>query len=155
MIIYTGLPTDVARRYQSGGQDAYGNAPEQSLSEGAGNPCRHCLGHVPEGRRMLILAHRPFSGFQPYAETGPIFLCSDSCEGQVFRHLPEVLKTARDYLIKGYTADERIFYGTGEVVTQADLEMAFATRLEDPRVAFVDIRSSRNNCWIARARRGG
>ncbi len=153
MITYTGLPTEVARSYQAAGTDAYGHVPEQSVSDGVGNPCRHCLGHVPEGQGMLILAHRPFGALQPYAETGPIFLCSDICEKQHDAALPEVLKTSPDYLIKGYTSDERIYYGTGEIVLQADLEKAIATRFENPRVAFVDIRSSRNNCWIARATR--
>ena len=80
MLTYIPLPTDEVRKLQAGGPDAYGNAPERVVSDGGGNPCRHCLKLIPEGAPMLILAHRPFSKAQPYAETGPIFLCGEPCE---------------------------------------------------------------------------
>jgi len=76
---FIAVPTETARRYQSGGLDANGQAPERAVSNGNGNPCRHCLTFIPEGAPMLILAHRPFPDLQPYAETGPIFLCADTC----------------------------------------------------------------------------
>ena len=61
---------------RAGGGDAYGNPAERTISDGEGNPCRHCLGFVPKGEEMLILAHRPFGAVQPYAETGPIFVAT-------------------------------------------------------------------------------
>ena len=55
----------------------------------------------------------------PYAETGPVFLCADLCtvwsDG-----VPPILTTSPDYLVKGYTADDRILYGTGAIVPAAD-----------------------------------
>ncbi|WP_311199720.1 DUF1203 domain-containing protein [Jannaschia sp. M317] len=54
-------------------------------------------------------------------------------------------------MIKGYTQDHRIRYGTGAVVPAATLAQDIAARLARPEVAFVDIRSSRNNCFQARA----
>ena len=54
---------------------------------------------------MLILAHRPFPEAQPYAETGPIFLCADPCErGMKGQRCRRFWKRAPDYLIKGYSA---------------------------------------------------
>lgn len=79
MIRFSPIPTDTARALQTGGLDAYGMLPERKLSDGGGNPCRHCLGMIPEGAEMLVLAHRPFPALQPYAETGPIFLCAAPC----------------------------------------------------------------------------
>ena len=76
-IRFQALPTETARHYQAGGADAYGNPPERAVSDGAGNPCRHCLRDVPKGAAMLILAHRPFATLHPYAEAGPIILCAD------------------------------------------------------------------------------
>ena len=101
---------------------------------------------------MLILAYRPFPEMQPYAETGPIFLCAEDCA----RHedsaaLPPVLTTSPDYLIKGYSPDHRIVYGTGAVVPTPDMKARIAAILDDPRVAYVHIRSARNNCYQARA----
>jgi len=76
MPIFSALPTDIAAAYRAGGRDAFGNPPERKLSDGDGNPCRHCLRNISEGAEMLVLAHKPFEGTHPYAEVGPIFLCA-------------------------------------------------------------------------------
>ena len=73
------MPTKHARALQNGGADANGQIPERAISDGDGNPCRHCLNDIPKGARMLIFAYRPFPAPQPYAEIGPVFLCADTC----------------------------------------------------------------------------
>jgi hypothetical protein len=151
---YEGLPTDVARAYQAGAPDAYGNPPERAVSDGPGTPCRHCLRNIPAGAGMLILAHRPFGAPQPYAETGPIFLCADACPVPDPGVLPKVLTTSPDYLLKGYSADERIVSGSGRITPVAEIAAYAGALLADPRVAFADIRSARNNCWLVRVRPG-
>ncbi|MGD9864736.1 MAG: DUF1203 domain-containing protein [Pseudodonghicola sp.] len=135
---------------RAGGPDAYGQPAERAVSDGAGNPCRHCLQHIPEGAPMLILAARPFPALQPYAETGPIFLCAGDCAPYDGEAVPQILTTAPDYLLKGYGANGRIVYGTGRVVPAAELPAYAATLLADPRIAYVDVRSARNNCFQAR-----
>src|SRR3989338_5984771 len=65
---FTPTPTETVRAYQAGGPDANGQAPERHISDGGGNPCRHCLAMIPKGSPMLVLAHRPFPQPQPYAE---------------------------------------------------------------------------------------
>ncbi|MFA3917299.1 DUF1203 domain-containing protein [Ruegeria hyattellae] len=147
----TALPTDQVRAYQSGAPDAYGTPPERATSTGTGNPCRHCLRNIPAGAEMLILAHRPFDEVQPYAETGPIFLCATQCE----RHqdtgtLPEVLTTSPDYLIKGYGMENRIVYGTGTIIPAESLMETASSIFVKPEIAYIHIRSSRNNCYQAR-----
>ena len=146
----TALPTDLVRALQDGGADAHGQIPERTVSDGGRNPCRHCLAYIPEGAGMLILAHRPFPEAQPYAETGPIFLCADHCRRHQGEELPEVLERAPDYLIKGYSADHRIVYGTGIVIPQAEMMAQAEAIFTDERVEYVHIRSSRNNCYQAR-----
>lgn len=146
----TALPTDEVRTLQNGGKDAYGNPAERSTSEGGSNPCRHCLKYIPEGEEMLILAHRPFPMTQPYAETGPIFLCAEHCERHEGEGLPQVLTTPPDFLIKGYSADDRIVYGTGIVIPQSEMIARAEAILENDKVAYVHVRSSRNNCYQAR-----
>lgn len=149
MINFHALPTDEVRALQAGGPDAYGTPPERAISDGQGNPCRHCLKQIPKGAEMLILAHRPFPALQPYAETGPIFLCADPCEQGGGADIPDALGSD-EYLIKGYSDDDRIIYGTGQIVpTQAIPERA-AALLTDDKVAYVHIRSARNNCYQAR-----
>ena len=143
------IPTDIARAYQAGGPDANGQTPERKLSDGGGNPCRHCLKMIPQGSEMLVLAHQPFPAPQPYAELGPIFLCAETCAAGGGEGLPEVLASS-DYIVRGYGPDDRIVYGTGAVVPTGRIVEEAAARLADPRVAYVHVRSARNNCYQVR-----
>lgn len=147
----TPMPTALVRALRTGAPDAHGQPAERATSDGGGNPCRHCLNHVPEGAGMLILAHRPFTRLQPYAECGPVFLCADTCpawSGEAGA-LPPAL-SGDSYLIKGYDPSERIVYGTGATLPTPNLPDAIARLFDRDDVAFVDIRSSRNNCFLAR-----
>ncbi|AHD02390.1 DUF1203 domain-containing protein [Leisingera methylohalidivorans] len=150
----TALPTEIVRILQDGGPDAHGRMPERTVSDGGGNPCRHCLRYIPAGAGMLILAHRPFPEAQPYAETGPVFLCAEPCERHEGEALPEIFTRSPDYLIKGYGSDHRIVYGTGIVIPQAQMMAQAEAIFEDARVSYIHIRSARNNCYQARIDRG-
>jgi uncharacterized protein DUF1203 len=154
MITFVAMLTDEVRALQDGGPDAYGTAPERGVSDGPGNPCRHCLKEIPEGAGMLTLAHRPFEALHPYAETGPIFLCADRCERGGGDMLPDVLRISPDYLIKGYCARDRIVYGTGVVVGSKGLVARAEAIFCNPDVAYIHVRSARNNCYQARIDRG-
>ena len=154
-IRFQAMPTAQAHAYQEGGLDAYGLLPERHLSDGDGVPCRHCLSNVDAGEEYLILAHRPFSAAQPYAETGPIFLHAKPCK----RHpdsteLPAMFLGCERFLMRGYGADERIVYGTGAVVPIAGIAGRAAELLARPDIAFVDMRSAYNNCFQCRVTRG-
>ena len=146
---YVAIPTEIARHYQSGGADANGQLPERAVSDGGGNPCRHCLGMIPEGAGMLILAHRPFPAPQPYAELGPIFLCADPCARGGGVERPEMLASP-DYIVRGYGKDDRIVYGTGRVVASEAIPARATELFADPRVAYLHVRSARNNCYQCR-----
>lgn len=150
MVTFIALPTKTARAYQSGEPDAYGATPERSVSDGSGNPCRHCLLEIPQGADMLILAHRPFEGLHPYAETGPIFLCAEACDRGGGAALPAILQSAPDYLLKGYSDEDRIVYGTGAVVASENVADYASRVFDDPKVSYIHVRSARNNCYQAR-----
>lgn len=147
-------PVFVAR-IRAGEPDANGQPAETAVSDGTGTPCRSCLHDVPAGEPYLICAARPFPKLQPYAETGPIFLCQAVCVSWSGAGVPPILATSPDYLIKGYTADDRIRYGTGGIVPAEHLSQEIAIRLSDPVLAYVDVRSARNNCFQTRAVRDG
>ena len=150
MPTFTALPTHIVQAYRAGAPDALGNTPERHVSDGAGNPCRHCLCDVPKGAEMLVLAHKPFASSHPYAEVGPIFLCADTCERGGGADLPDILTTSPDYLIKGYSADDRIVYGTGAVTPTHEIGDRIAAIFANPEVAYLHVRSARNNCYQAR-----
>ncbi|MDU8927645.1 DUF1203 domain-containing protein [Alisedimentitalea sp. MJ-SS2] len=147
------IPTETATAYRNGAPDAYGNPPERMTSKGTGNPCRHCLDFIPDGAEMLVVAYSPFGARQPYAETGPIFLCADDCATyDPHRGVPAIFD-GNTMLIRAYSRDERILYGTGEVVAPDAFTNEIAARLARDDVAFVHVRSSTNNCFQARVER--
>jgi len=148
---FTAIPTEIARAYRNGAPDANGMPVERAISDGTGNPCRHCLHDIPAGAEMLILAHRPFPAPQPYAESGPIFLCADDCPRWEGDGVPPVLKRAgEERLVKGYGANDRIVYGLGKIVPTGEIVSRAAAVLADPRVAYVHVRSATNNCYTCR-----
>ncbi|WP_420397845.1 DUF1203 domain-containing protein [Nioella sp.] len=135
---------------RSGGPDANGQPAERAISDGVGVPCRSCLRDVPEGADYLILSARPFPTLQPYAETGPVFLCADECAPWAGDGLPPILSTSPDYLLKAYGGDDRIIYGTGRIIAFDDVTDYAAQLLSRGDVAYVDVRSARNNCFQTR-----
>ena len=148
------MRTDEARGYQAGGPDAYGLVPEPRISDGVGVPCRHCLRIVPAGAGYLVLAHRPFAALQPYAETGPVFLCATPCDAAVPGvDLPECLDSLT-YILRGYGADDRIVYGTGRVVPTVYLAVAAQALLAMHGVSYAHVRSAANNCYQVGIRPG-
>ncbi|MEL6575718.1 MAG: DUF1203 domain-containing protein [Pseudomonadota bacterium] len=148
------MPTEAARALRAGGPDANGQPAERKLSDGDGNPCRHCLREIPAGREMLVFAWRPFSTCQPYAETGPVFLCADDCTAHSGADVPKVLTTSPRYVIRGYGSDERTVYGTGAVVDADDIAARAAEILSLPDISFVHVRSATNGCFQCAIRRG-
>lgn len=148
-LVFTAMPTEEAHGFRTGDCDAYGNLPEVAASPG-GMPCRHCLGQIDAGEQMLILAYRPFRSLQPYAETGPVFLHARACERYPRTDaLPPVLDSP-DYIVRGYGADDRIVYGTGAVTPTDRIAARAAKLLKRPDVAYVHVRSARNNCYQCR-----
>lgn len=153
-IAFHPIDPEAVAALRAGGPDAYGMKAERARSDGSGNPCRHCLRDIPEGAEMLILAHRPFPALQPYAETGPIFLCGDCAPAAPSAALPPVVATRERFLVKAYGHDDRIRYGTGRITPVPELAARCEALLAEPDTAYVDLRSAANNCFICRVRRG-
>ena len=155
MLTFTGMKSTDAEKLWNGGQDSHGNTAEKAISDGKGNPCRHCLEMIKEGEAFLIVSHRPFAAKHAYAEQGPVFVHAEPCIAyDDFNHqLPSVLQDSPHYLVRGYSQNERIVYGTGGVVDQQAIIDRAKTLFENPSIAFIDIRSAQNNCWQARIQR--
>lgn len=149
-ITFTALATADVEALRAGGPDANGQQAERAISDGQGNPCRHCLRFIPKGREMLIVNHRPFQSVQPYAESGPLFLCADRCERWSGDGVPPIFDRGEERLLKGYSPDDRIVYGLGRIVESGAIPDQAKTILDDPRVAYVHVRSSTNNCFTCR-----
>ncbi len=70
---YLPMPSEEVRALQAGGKDAYGCAPERTVSDGEGNPCRHCLDFVPKGRACSFSPIALFPMFSPMLKPGRSF----------------------------------------------------------------------------------
>lgn len=99
-----------------------------------------------------MLAHRPFPAPQPYAELGPIFLCADPCRAGGGAAMPEILASP-DYILRGYGANDRMVHGTGGVIPTPLIPARAEELLGDDRVAYVHVRSVRNNFYQIRIER--
>ncbi|MBO9472658.1 DUF1203 domain-containing protein [Shimia sp. R10_1] len=143
------LPAAEVAAIRASGIDAYGNPVERAICDGPGHPCRSCLTETAAGQPFLTLAHRPFEGQNAFTETGPIYLC-ESCAGTPpSAALPAIL-SAPSHIVRGYSAEERIVYGTGQVTPTAEISAYAATLLARDDIAFVDVRSASNNCFLCR-----
>lgn len=148
---FVAMPTEDAEAFWAGGPDANGQTPERHVSDGNGVPCRHCLRDVAEGEAYLILAYRPFPDAQPYAEVGPVFLHAEPCA----RHPesgapPESFLKRAGYLVKGYGGDDRIVYGTGQIVPPGDINAVADQIFARGDVRYIHVRSALNNCFSCR-----
>ncbi len=132
--------------------DANGQPATRTQAKGGANPCRHCLQLIREGDDMLILAHRPFSRVQPYAEVGPIFLHQHACPRHESPQLPAWFANLQPALVRGYGHDDCIRYDTGQALPGTDLSAACERILRQPEVAYVHVRS-KFGCFQCRVER--
>jgi hypothetical protein len=148
-----GIATEEAFRLRNLEPDANGQVPVEMISDGKSNPCRHCLGLIAEGEKMLLLGYRPFEQLQPYAETGPIFLHQDECERYDNERFPAWFDHFDPAIIRGYNEKHFIRYDTGKAVAGKELSAACQNILCDESVAYVHIRS-KFNCFQCRVDHG-
>lgn len=149
-IRFTAMPATDAETLWNGGTDAYGARPETIVSDGPGHPCRHCLQNIDAGEALFVIAYRPFPAPQPYAETGPIFLHQQPCRRYHAEEVPPPILSSPDYIVRGYSADHRIVYGSGAVTPTEAIATRASELLEQPQIAYVHVRSARNNCYQCR-----
>ena len=67
--------------------------------------------------------------------------------------MPAMFLEREKFLLRGYDRDDRIAYGTGQVVATTDLAQAAAALLERPDIAYLHVRSGGYNCYQCRIER--
>ena len=148
--VFTAMPTAQAMAFRAGAADANGQPPEHHVATSDGLPCRHCLAMITTGESYLVFAYRPFPTLQPYAETGPVFVHAEPCQrGGDSADLP-AFPNSPQYIVRGYGADDRIVYGTGQIVITAQIPTHAARLLANPAIAYAHVRSASNNCFHCR-----
>lgn len=152
---FVALDSELVQSWRRGAPDANGQMPERQVSDGGGNPCRHCLQDIAAGAPMLVLAHRPFPAPQPYAELGPIFVHAGDCPRyDAGADVPAMFLKREAILLRGYGADDRIVYGTGKFIPTEEIASMARHLFERPEIAYLHLRSASNNCFQCRIERG-
>ena len=148
-----GLDSDFVRQIREERLDAFGDPVEVYATEDARKPCRHCLGDIGLEQEVLLLSHRPAPVPGPYSEVGPIFVCGEACAPfSAENRLPPVLK-GRQVVVRGYTAEERINYEASEIVEGEDAEPVIRRFLEDPKNAYLQVRTALFGCFLCKVER--
>lgn len=117
-----------------------------------GAPLRCCLRDSRPGERIALVSVTPPGPSGPYAETGPVFLHADGCEGPAGTGYPDEFR-ARPQVFRAYGHDGTIL--GGELVRPEDDQDAVAERLlADESVAFVQTRNVVHGCYMLTLSRG-
>jgi len=150
---FNGIDLAELERIRSAGRDHGDNPIEPYIDDTGGWPLRCCLGYSEPGEQLALIAWSPFPWKGVYAETGPIFVHADSCDGpQSHEQLPTELNS-RAMVLRPYTHDHRIAYHHVRHVPQGE---SLATHVEEllaePDVDFVHGRNVTGGCYSFEAR---
>jgi hypothetical protein len=91
----------------------------------------------------------------PYWTPSPVFLHAQDCGGApVEGALPETVTANAIVSLRHYDAAGMCLYDLGVVVPGNEAEAALRARIDDRRVAFVNIHTARPGCWLTQVERG-
>ncbi|MGH8655181.1 MAG: DUF1203 domain-containing protein [Gammaproteobacteria bacterium] len=77
-----------------------------------------------------------------------IFVHAETCARYEHeQEVPPMILGRQRLLMRGYGADDRIVYGTGQIVPTGELAGAARTLLTRPDIAYIHVRSALNNCY--------
>lgn len=152
--VFTGIDRTELQRVLDRGVDDGGNAIEPYVDDVGGWPLRCCLGFSEVGDRMALIAWSPMDWKGVYAETGPVFVHADPCDGPEHDDRLPAQLDAQPMVLRPYTHDNRIAYDYVQHVPEGgSLTDLAGSLLERDDVAFVHGRNVRGGCYSFDARR--
>lgn len=111
-----------------------------------GAPLRCCLRSSRAGERVRVGAVTPPGPQGAYAETGPVFVHTDGCDGPQSSDYPEDFRSSRQ-VFRAYDQTGQIV--GGEIVEPGTNQEAVAERLlSEPGVAFLHSRNPIHGCYM-------
>jgi Protein of unknown function (DUF1203) len=137
--------------------DDFGN-PWTPFPARGWEPLRCCLRRPDRGESIALITYTPWTEPSPWMEAGPVFVHSGPCDGYPDTgRFPAVLADSPRMLNPfdrdGARAYDLITFVGPDSDGAADQEAAVRKLLDDPRVAFVHIRSTEAGCFTFEARR--
>ncbi len=90
----------------------------------------------------------------PYWTPSPVFVHAHDCaRRECVDTLPETVTENAIVSLRHYDAEGMVLYDLGVVVPGEEAEAALRARIDDPRVAYVNIHTARPGCWLTRVER--
>lgn len=152
------IPMDSASaaRFRATGRDDRGGQVHVRPVDGPGFPCRHCLRLGVPGETMLLASFDLPLPQGPYWTPSPVFLHAHDCpRAEIEDRLPETVTENMIVSLRHYDSDGMCLYDLGVVTPGEDAEALLRARLDDPRVAYVNIHTARPGCWLTRVEKLG
>ncbi|MFM7608253.1 MAG: DUF1203 domain-containing protein [Alphaproteobacteria bacterium] len=153
MTFFRCVPMDpaAAERFRISRRDDRGGMIQTRQVDGPGYPCRACLRLGQPGEVMLLASWDLPLPQGPYWTPSPVFLHAHDCGGVALDDaLPETVLVNSIISLRHYDAAGMCLYDLGVVVPGEEAEAALRARLDDPRVAYVNIHTARPGCWLTR-----
>jgi Protein of unknown function (DUF1203) len=115
-----------------------------------GFPCRHCLQWAQPGERMVLFPFAAIPPGRPYSESGPIFVHAEPCERYATTdQYPEEFRKNR--VVRAYNSKQDMI--DARVANGAEPERIVEKFLQNPEVAFVQVRSVSHGCYTMQIER--
>ena len=143
-------PAAIAR-FRITRRDDRGGPVHLCAVDGPGFPCRACLRLGRPGEAMLLGSWDLPLPQGPYWAPSPVFVHAPDCAAApVEDALPETVLANAIVSLRHYDDAGMCLYDLGVVVPGEEAEAALRARIDDPRVAFVNIHTARPGCWLTR-----
>ena len=144
------LPTKIAEQAR---RDARAGAPDHAIVEvdsPSGYPCRHCLQWAQPGERVVLFPYASVPPGHPYSETGPIFVHAEPCARYAATDCyPEDFRRHR--VLRAYDGNDEMIDAI--VASNDQPEPGIEHLLQNPRTAFLQVRSVTHGCYTFRIER--
>ena len=116
------------------------------LSDGQPHQCRSCLRLSQPQEGVILMAYRPFTSHQPYAESGPVFIHERDCEPYQDIHVypPEFPHSA--VVLRAYNYRDQIV--GAEVVGDKRVEEVIAEMFDSQATAYLHARNLSYGCYM-------
>ena len=129
----------------------YGFPAHREVAEGR-SPCRHCLQLItPKQDELILFTMDAFQGMDVPPSPGPVYIHAENCrQYRESEGIPEVYR-GRLLTLEAF-GENRILFA--EARTQNGNDQALAEKLfTDPRVEYVNVRSTEAGCFLFRLER--
>jgi hypothetical protein len=147
---YKAIDAERLGRMRERGADEQGNPWTLRSAEGW-EPVRCCLRYAQEGEPIALIGYSPWTEASPWAETGPVFVHFEQCEGHS-GGFPEAFRRTRAMLNPFDHDGARAYEHITFVEPEDDHEATINRILGLPDVAYLHVRSATAGCFTYEVR---